>query len=187
MRFSRVSNFVIAEYRTLHRSGDNRQGRSAILHLYPDKKEKQENHEGHEGGHEDKKMTIKLKSELSEEIEILYERIIGVAIEVHNQLGPGFLESVYEKAICYELANQGITYERQKEITILYKGQPISGQRLDLIVSNKLILEIKAVEVISPVHIAQTLSYLKATNLRAGLILNFKVGLMKSGIRRIVL
>ena len=132
-------------------------------------------------------MGLRLKSNLPEKLEGLITEVIGAAIEVHRNLGPGFIESVYEYALCHELELRGIPYERQKEILIPYKDISISGQRLDLLVDGRLILELKAVEEISNMHEAQILSYLKSTGTRIGLIINFNVKRLKDGLRRMVL
>jgi GxxExxY protein len=113
--------------------------------------------------------------------------LLDAAIEVHRQLGPGFLERIYEEALCQEFGLRGILFERQKEIQVLYKGVPIGKQRVDLLVGGFVIAEVKAVEAIAPIHEAQLLSYLKATGLRLGLIINFSVPLLKQGIKRMVL
>ncbi|HEV3256459.1 MAG TPA: GxxExxY protein [Gemmataceae bacterium] len=113
-------------------------------------------------------------------------RIIGAAIDVHRLLGPGFLESVYEKALLYELQLRGLNVERQKDILVPYKDIQIEGQRLDLLVAGRVIVELKAVEALAPIHQAQLLSYLKATKLRLGLIINFNVPVLKDGIKRLV-
>jgi GxxExxY protein len=120
------------------------------------------------------------------EDEELAHRIIGAAIEVHRLPGPGFLESVYEKAIFHELQLRGLKVEKQKEILVPYKDIQIEGQRLDLLVGGRVIVELKAVEAIAPIHQAQLLSYLKATNLRLGLLINFNVPTLKSGFKRMV-
>lgn len=132
-------------------------------------------------------MDLRIESNLSEEIEESIQKVIGAAIEVHRNLGPGFLESIYERALCYELQLQGIPFEKQVEILVPYKDTTIPGQRLDLVIDKPLILELKAVEEILPIHEAQILSYLKSTGLKVGLIINFKVKQLKSGIKRIVL
>jgi GxxExxY protein len=118
--------------------------------------------------------------------EVLAHRVIGAAIEVHRILGPGFLESIYERAMDYELAASGLLVEREKEILVPYKDIRISGQRLDLLVGGRIIVELKAVESIAPIHEAQLISYLKATRLRLGLLINFRVPVLKDGVRRIV-
>ena len=118
--------------------------------------------------------------------EALTEQVIGAAIEVHRALGPGLLESAYEECLCHELHLRGISFERQKPLPVEYKGIKLDcGYRLDLIVENKVILEIKCVEHILPVHEAQLLTYLKMTGTRVGLILNFNVStLIRGGIVR---
>jgi GxxExxY protein len=131
-------------------------------------------------------MKMKVASNLPEELEELIRTVIGAAIEVHRHLGAGFIEGIYEQALCHELNLRGITFERQKEITIVYKGLKMSGQRLDILVEAQLILELKAVEQIMPLHVAQLISYLKSTGLRAGLLINFNVQQLKSGIHRVV-
>ncbi len=132
-------------------------------------------------------MKLKIVSSLTEKHEQLIQKVIGVAIEVHRHLGPGFIESIYERALYHELQLQGIPFEKQVDIIVPYKDTSIPGQRLDLIIDNFLILELKAVEEIKPIHEAQLLSYLKSTKLKVGLIINFKVKQLKSGIKRIVL
>jgi GxxExxY protein len=112
--------------------------------------------------------------------------IIGAAIEVHRVLGPGFLESIYEKALRHELELRGLAIDTQKEILVPYKDIQIEGQRLDLLVAGRVIVELKAVDALAPIHDAQLISYLKATGLRLGLLINFRVSLLKDGIKRLV-
>lgn len=112
--------------------------------------------------------------------------VIGAAIEVHRQLGPGFLESVYEEALCIELEERHIPFEREKEISVLYKNRHVGAQRVDLLVGQSLIVELKAVEALADIHKAQVISYLKATRLTLGLLINFNVPVLKDGIQRIV-
>jgi GxxExxY protein len=118
--------------------------------------------------------------------EEIAHQVIGAAIEVHRLLGPGFLECVYEKALMYELQLRGLPVERQKDILVPYKGIQIEGQRLDLLVGGRRIVDLKTVEAIAPIHKAQLLSYLKATNLRLGLLINFHVQVLTEGIKRLV-
>jgi len=118
--------------------------------------------------------------------EQIAHRIIGTAIEVHRVLGPGFLERIYERALEHELSRTGLAVERQKEIHVPYKEIRISGQQLDLLVGGRVIVELTAVEQLAPIHQAQLLSYLKATDLRLGLLINFNVGLLTDGIKRLV-
>ena len=115
----------------------------------------------------------------------LTEQIIASAIEVHRILGPGLLESIYEEALCYELSLRGFTFERQKEVDVLYKDKIIKGQRLDLIVNSEVIVEIKSVRKLEDVFTAQVLSYLKSTGLKRALLINFGEGKLVDGVKRI--
>jgi GxxExxY protein len=117
----------------------------------------------------------------------LTEAVIGAAIEVHRELGPGFLESVYEAALCLELTARKISYQRQAEVSVTYKGSPVGQGFIDILVANRLIVELKAVEELIPIHKAQVISYLKTTGLWVGLLINFNVPILKDGIRRVVL
>ena len=120
------------------------------------------------------------------ENELSYE-IIGAAIEVHRHLGPGLLESAYEECLCHELNIQRFIFERQKPLPVIYKGIKLDcGYRLDLVIQNAIILELKSCENIEPIHKAQLLTYLKLSGLNLGLILNFNVPLMRNGIVRVV-
>jgi GxxExxY protein len=114
------------------------------------------------------------------------EKIIGCAISVHRGLGPGLLESAYEECLCYELTEAILKFGRQVALPVIYKGVKLDcGYRMDLVVENLVIVEIKAVENIIPVHEAQLLSYLKLANKPIGLLMNFHVSVLKNGIRRI--
>ena len=118
----------------------------------------------------------------------LSNQIIGAAIDVHSQLGPGLLESVYEECLAYELASRGIHFERQKPVPVTYKECQLDcGFRLDLLVADKVIVEIKAVDMLIPIYDAQVLTYLKLTGCKLGLLLNFNVPKLKDGIKRLVL
>jgi GxxExxY protein len=121
--------------------------------------------------------------------EELTERVIGAAIEVHRALGPGLLESAYEECLCHELHLRGISFKRQLPLPVEYKGIKLDcGYRLDLVVEDALILEIKCLEHVLPVHEAQLLTYLKMTGQRVGLILNFNVSVLtRDGVVRKVL
>ncbi|MDE0537252.1 MAG: GxxExxY protein [Rhodospirillales bacterium] len=122
-----------------------------------------------------------------EENDPLTQTVIGLAIEVHKQLGPGLLESAYEACLCYELSEKGISFDRQVDLPVSYKSIKIgAGYRLDIVVENKLIIELKTVERILPVHESQLLTYLKLSGIRTGLILNFNSAVLKDGIRRLV-
>lgn len=123
---------------------------------------------------------------------LLYEEltseIIGAAIEVHRVLGPGLLESAYEECLCRELELRQVRFQRQVALPVSYRGLQLDcGYRLDLVVEEKVVLEIKAVESLAPIHQAQLMTYLRLSSLRAGLLMNFNVVLMKDGIKRIVL
>jgi GxxExxY protein len=118
--------------------------------------------------------------------ENLTEKIIAAAIEVHRILGPGFGEDVYEEAFAHELKLHRIPYERQKEFQVPYKDITAKTYKFDFLVDNKIIIELKAVSEINNIHEAQLLSYLKATNLKVGLILNFNVRMLKNGIKRLI-
>ncbi len=121
------------------------------------------------------------------DINKLSSRIIGEAIEVHKALGPRLLESAYEECICYELSIGGLSLERQKPLAVQYKGINLDcGYRLDVVVEDAIILELKSCEKIEPIHKAQLLTYLKLSGFKLGLLLNFNVVLMREGIVRIV-
>jgi GxxExxY protein len=117
----------------------------------------------------------------------LTEKIIGRAIEVHKQLGPGLLESAYEAALCIELEDAGLKYKRQLPFPVIYKGRNIGEYRPDLIIEEKVIIEIKSVERMDPVFEAQLLTYLRITGIHIGLLINFNTHLLKDGIKRMVL
>jgi len=117
----------------------------------------------------------------------LTEKIIGCAIEVHRNLGPGLLESLYENALAIELEAAGIPFERQVAVPVLYKQRPIGEYRIDLVVEDRVIVEVKSVERHDPVFEAQILTYLKITGKRLGLLINFNGRLVKDGVKRFVL
>ncbi len=122
------------------------------------------------------------------DINKLTGKVIGAAIEVHKALGPGLLESAYEECLCVEFDLRQIPYERQKELPIEYKGITLDcGYRLDMVVANSLILELKACEKFEPIHEAQLLPYLRLTSIKWGLLINFNVPALKEGIKRLAL
>ena len=125
--------------------------------------------------------------EFPEERDPLTEKIIGCAIEVHRTLGPGLLEQTYESALCVEFQLAGLKFQRQLVVPVIYKKQPVGDYRLDLVVENLVILEIKSVDRFDPIFEAQLLTYLKITGLKRGLLLNFNSRLLKDGIKRLVL
>jgi len=117
----------------------------------------------------------------------LTEAVIGAAIEVHRVLGPGLLESVYERCLCYELKLRGIEHQRQVALPVVYKGVPIDAELyMDVVVQHQLVLELKAVDAVHPIHEAQLLTYLKLSGIHRGLLLNFNIRLLKEGIKRLV-
>ena len=122
------------------------------------------------------------------DINDLTGKVIGAAIEVHKALGPGLLESAYEECLSHELDLKKIQYERQKPLPVQYKDVKLDcGYRLDLIVENRLIVELKACESLLPIYEAQLLTYLKLTNIKVGLLINFNVPVLKEGIKRLSL
>jgi GxxExxY protein len=126
--------------------------------------------------------------DVKKKIDILTDRIIGAAIQVHRELGPGLLESAYEACLFYELCDRSLRVERQKSLPVKYRGIVLDcGYRIDLLVEDKVIIELKAVEQLLPIHRAQVLSYLKLSGCRLGLLINFNVLLLKRGIQRLVL
>lgn len=117
----------------------------------------------------------------------LSNKIIGAAIDLHKVLGPGLLESAYENALAYELKHLGFNIKQQISMPFVYKEIKLdAGYRLDTLVENKLIVEIKSIEALAPVHFAQVLTYLKLSNLKLGLLINFNTKLLKEGIHRVV-
>jgi GxxExxY protein len=118
----------------------------------------------------------------------LTHAIIGAAIEVHRVLGPGLLESAYEECLAYELTLRGVPFERQKPLPVVYKGMKLEcGYRVDLLVDGRVVLELKAVEALAPIHDAILLTYLRLSGCKIGLLINFHCVVLKDGIRRRVL
>jgi len=128
-----------------------------------------------------------VKKEPDSETDRFAHEVIGAAIEVHSVLGPGFLESVYEEALCVEMQLRGIPFTRQPLMAVSYKGHTVGEGRMDLLVGGKLVVELKAVESLNALHAAQVLSYLKAMGLRLGLLINFNVLALRNGVKRLVL
>ena len=125
--------------------------------------------------------------EPSPETDELAHAVIGAAIEVLRILGPGFLESIYEQRLCIELRLRGIPFECQKPTKVEYKEEYVGEGRLDLLIDDRLVVELMAVREVAPIHTAIVLSYLKATDKRLALLINFKVSRLKDGVRRLVL
>lgn len=136
-------------------------------------------------GHEE---TPRMYQPLSDKEEFLAKQVVDIAINIHKELGPGLLESVYAKCFYYELTRRDINFQKQKEVPIVYQSLAIDdGLRLDILIEDRIILELKAQENYHPVWEAQLLSYLKLTGKRLGFLLNFHVPLMKDGIKRVIL
>ncbi len=118
----------------------------------------------------------------------LTDKVIGLAIEVHRELGPGLLESAYEECLCFELEKDNLPFRRQVPLQVIYKGVHLEcGYRLDIVVEEKLILELKTTEKLQRIHEAQLLTYLRISGIKTGLLMNFNVAVLKDGIRRMVL
>jgi GxxExxY protein len=133
-------------------------------------------------------MTLtRVQSTLPSDLEDLAETTIGICLVVHREFGPGMNEGVYSRACQIELAASDVAYEAEKPVPIRYRGRLITTQRIDLVVAGKLIVEVKSVDRIHPVHVAQAVSYLRATGLRIALVVNFNVAVLRQGIRRVVL
>lgn len=145
------------------------------------------NHERHEAYENSKPHGMRLPSPLSAETERVITDVIGCAIEVHKALGPGFLESIYTKAMCIELEARRLPYERERAVSVVYRRVEIRGQRVDLIVASQVVVEVKAITRLEQIHHAQLISYLRTTGIRAGLLINFRVPMLAEGLRRIVL
>lgn len=128
-----------------------------------------------------------LQVEPQRHINEITQEVISAAIEVHRNLGPGLLESAYEACLAYELQDRGLHVERQKPLLIIYRDINVEvGYRLDLVVENAIVIELKSVEKLEPIHQAQVLSYLKLSGHRVGLLINFNVRMLKHGIKRFI-
>jgi len=124
--------------------------------------------------------------EPSKELDLFAHEVIGAAIEVHRLIGPGYLESVYEEALSVELNLRNIPFTRQVIISVNYKDHAVGEGRLDFLVGGKLVVELKAVDTLAPIHTAQVLSYMKATGKRLGLLINFNTSILKNGLKRVI-
>jgi GxxExxY protein len=122
-----------------------------------------------------------------EQLDFITGQVIGAAIEMHRHLGPGLLESAYEACLAFELRERGLKVEQQKPLPLVYKDVRLDcGYRLDLVVNESVIVEIKAVDQVLPIHDAQLLSYLRLTGISVGLLINFHVNILKNGVKRVV-
>lgn len=126
------------------------------------------------------------KREPEKRLDELAHAVIGAALEVHRLLGPGYLEKVYQKALEVELGLRGVPFVPQHQVALLYKGHDVGEGFLDLLVDGALVVELKAVDALTPIHKAQVISYLKATGLHLGLLINFNSTILKNGIQRII-
>ncbi|MFY9951162.1 MAG: GxxExxY protein [Candidatus Sulfotelmatobacter sp.] len=125
--------------------------------------------------------------EEKDRLDSITRRIIGGAIEVHRRLGPGLLESAYEVCLAFELRQMGLVVEGQKPLPVIYREVKLDcGYRLDLVIEDSVVVEIKAVDQLAPIHVAQLLSYLRLSNKRVGLLINYHVRVLKNGLKRIV-
>lgn len=131
-------------------------------------------------------MSLRLVSPLPDAVEKVLSRIIGCAISVHRALGPGLSEGIYEDAMTIELEFKGLKFERQREVIVRYRDRPLRPQRLDLVIENRVVVEIKAVDQLHSVHRAQLLSYVRSAHLHVGLLINFNGEMIKGNVKRVV-
>lgn len=144
------------------------------------------NHDGHDE-HDVPWRGMRLPSPLTAEVERVMSQTIECAFRVHRELGPGFLESVYRRAMYFELDRAGLMCQCEQCVNVKYREIEIPGQRVDLIVSNLVVVELKAVSRLDDVHRAQLISYLRTLGLRGGLLINFHVAVLRAGLKRVVL
>ena len=130
---------------------------------------------------------LRVASSLPAELESLIERVIGRCIQVHRRLGPGLLETIYTRAVGIELKREAIEHERERQVAVFYRDEFVCHQRVDIVVANQLVLEIKSVERLTAVNDAQILNYMRLLKVRAGLLMNFNVAVLKDGLKRKVL
>ena len=130
---------------------------------------------------------LRTYSTLDDATEGYISEVIDCGFAVHCEIGPGYMEPLYGNAMCVELAARRIPYEREKVISVSYRGAPVGTHRLDLVVRNCIVVELKAVKALEPVHQAQLMAYMKASGLRVGLLMNFCVATFKEGVKRVVL
>ncbi len=130
---------------------------------------------------------LRVPTPLPNDLETLVHDTIGCCIAVHRELGPGFVERIYSKAVELELTTAGIPFEREKRYPVLYRGQFLCDHWLDFVIADSVVLEIKSVEQLAPVHHSQLLNYMRVSRMRVGLLMNFNVGVLKDGINRKVL
>jgi GxxExxY protein len=150
------------------------------------------NHDGRTAGREDgvcepdKTMIYRVRTPLSDDEELVAGEVIAAALKVHRDLGPGFLESIYRRAMAVEFRRRAVSFETEVPVEVRYEGELLGTHRVDLIVQGLVVVELKSVESLDPVHRKQVVSYLKSTKLRLGLLINFNCELLKHGLRRVV-
>ena len=130
---------------------------------------------------------LRVASPLTPSEEDLVTRVVDVGFTVHHALGPGFKEKIYQRAFCLELDSRGLRYECEKNVDVIYKHWRIPGQKIDLVVADVVLVELKSVPRLRPIHRAQVISYLKTTGLRVGIVINFNSLVFKGGVKRVVL
>jgi GxxExxY protein len=130
---------------------------------------------------------LRVPTPLSDETEAIVHKTIGCCIAVHRVLGPGLLESICSRAVCIELEHAGLPFECERRVPVFYREQLLCHQRLDIVVAEQVLLEIKSVDRLNPVHHAQVLTYLRLAGFRVGLLVNFNVPILQEGLKRIVL
>lgn len=130
---------------------------------------------------------LRIPTSLPDDLEAVVHDTIGCCIAVHRELGPGLLEKIYSKAVCLELTAAGIQFEREKRYPVMYRGELLCEQWLDFVVGGSIVLEIKSVEQLVPVHHSQLLNYMRVSRLRVGLLMNFNVAVLRDGMNRKVL
>jgi GxxExxY protein len=130
---------------------------------------------------------LRVQSSLPDDLERLAHDVIGCCVEVHRALGPGLLEAIYARALAMELTARAIPFEAEKPFPVCYRGELLCHQRVDLLADRRVIVEVKSVERLDSIHVAQVLSYLHVAGVRLGLLVNFNVSILKYGIRRVIL
>jgi GxxExxY protein len=153
--------------------------------------DQQRRHDDHEAVEEHEiqlsSYRLRVPSPLTPAAESIMTRVIGCAVAVHKELGPGFIESIYQKAMCVEFQSRRLAFEVERPITVSYRGVPLSGQRVDLVVEGLIVVELKAVIRLDEIHRSQVVSYLRTMGLRGGLLINFRTSMIKYGIKRVVI
>ena len=132
-------------------------------------------------------VVIRVQSNLDSATEAYIAEVVDCGLAIHREVGPGYMESLYSNAMCVELRARAVPFEREKVVCVTYRDQPVGIHRLDLIIRGCIVVELKAVRAIEPVHCAQLMAYMKASGMRVGLLMNFSGGTFKEGVKRLVL